>query len=86
MSLILLSPATEASEKPPSFVILFADDMGYSQPSAVSDLSPFAGDNGTISTPHLDQFAAEGLTFTSWYAVRSLLFAACHRATINGNM
>ena len=31
--------------------------MGYSQPSAVSDLSGFAGDNGTISTPNLDRSA-----------------------------
>ena len=52
----------------PNFVILFADDMGYSQPSAVSDRSAFAGDNGTISTPHLDRLAAEGVAFTSWYS------------------
>lgn len=42
--------------------------MGYSQPSAVSDRSGFAGDNGTISTPNLDKFAAEGVAFTSWYS------------------
>ena len=52
----------------PNFIILFADDMGYSQPSAVSDRSGFAGDNGTISTPHLDKFASEGVAFTSWYS------------------
>lgn len=42
--------------------------MGYSQPSAMSDRSGFAGDNGTISTPSLDRFAAEGVAFTSWYS------------------
>ena len=42
--------------------------MGYSQPSAVSDRSGFAGDNGTIATPSLDKFAAEGVAFTSWYS------------------
>lgn len=47
---------------------LTQDDMGYSQPSAVSDRSGFAGDNGTIATPNLDKFAAEGVAFTSWYS------------------
>ena len=56
------------STKRPSFVILFADDMGFSQPSGVSDRSGFAGDNGTIHTPHLDKLAAEGVAFTSWYS------------------
>lgn len=43
----------------PNFIVFFADDMGYSQPSAVSDKSLFAGDNGTISTPNLDRLADE---------------------------
>ena len=43
--LLLFSVSTPASptivdgQRKPNFVILFADDMGYSQPSAVSDLS-----------------------------------------------
>jgi arylsulfatase A len=58
----------DGAAQPPNFIILFADDMGYSQPSAVSDRSGFAGDNGTIATPHLDKFASEGVAFTSWYS------------------
>lgn len=67
---VAIAQLAQASSKAntPSFVILFADDMGYSQPSRMSDLSGFAGDNGTISTPNLDRFAAEGVTFTSWYS------------------
>jgi len=80
----LVSTFIACSAKPkPSFVILFADDMGYSQPSAVSDRSGFAGDNGTISTPHLDKLAAEGVSFTSWYCTFSTvrlcyLFSTSH--------
>eukprot|EP00750_Incisomonas_marina_P015540 INCI18359.3.p1 GENE.INCI18359.3~~INCI18359.3.p1 ORF type:complete len:551 (-),score=80.53 INCI18359.3:265-1917(-) len=60
--------ASAAPASPPSFVVLFADDMGWSQPSAVSDRGPHAGDNGTISTPNLDKLAAEGIAFTNWYS------------------
>ena len=44
-----------AAAPSPNVVILFADDMGYSQPSGVSDRSGWAGDNGTIATPNLDK-------------------------------
>ena len=62
-----VAPAVAA--KRPSFIVLFADDMGWSQPSNVSDRSPFAGDNGTIHTPNLDALAAEGMVFESWCVV-----------------
>ena len=58
----------EASTKKPNILIMFADDLGYSQPSGVSDRSRFAGDNNTIHTPNLDRLAQEGLTFTNWYS------------------
>ena len=38
--------------------------QGYSQPSAVSDRSRYAGDSGTIRTPNLDRLAKEGVAFT----------------------
>lgn len=49
-----------AQEKKPNFVIVLADDMGW-------------GDLGVqghprILSPHLDQFAAEGMRFTQGYA------------------
>ncbi len=60
--------ATAAAASRPSVIVFFADDMGYSQPSNVSSRSGFAGDNGTIRTPHLDALAAEGVAFSSWYS------------------
>lgn len=44
----------------PNFVMLFADDMGY------SDLGCYG--HPTIRTPNLDRMAEEGLRFTSFYA------------------
>lgn len=44
----------------PNFVILFADDMGY------SDLGCYG--NPVIRTPHLDKMAAQGMRMTSFYA------------------
>jgi arylsulfatase A len=44
---------------PPNIVIVLADDLGY------GDLSSFG--NTSIKTPHLDQLAAEGIRFTSFY-------------------
>ncbi len=44
----------------PNFVILFADDMGY------SDLACYG--HPTIKTPNLDRMAEEGMRFTSFYA------------------
>jgi arylsulfatase A len=47
-------------ERPPNFVILFADDLGY------GDLGVYGNDS--IRTPHLDRLAAEGLRFTDFYS------------------
>lgn len=44
----------------PSFVLLFADDLGY------GDLG-FSG-HPTSLTPHLDRLAARGLRFTDFYS------------------
>jgi arylsulfatase len=45
---------------PPNFVVIFCDDLGY------SDLSCFG--STTIRTPRLDRMAAEGMKFTDFYA------------------
>ena len=50
-----LTSSAAATATKPNFVVFFADDMGWSQPSRVSDQSPWAGDNGTIATPNLDR-------------------------------
>lgn len=43
----------------PNFVILFADDMGYGDPSCYG--------HPTIKTPNIDKMAEEGVRFTSFY-------------------
>lgn len=52
-------PAQNNTERPPNFIIIFADDLGY------GDLSCFG--NPTIKTPHLDQMASEGQKWTQFY-------------------
>ena len=63
-----LAPALAANlgaqTRPPNFVILFADDMGY------SDLGCYG--NPVIRTPNLDRLAQEGMRFTSFYAAASV--------------
>lgn len=49
-----------AAERPPSFVIILADDLGY------GDLGCYG--HPSIRTPHLDRMAAEGMRFTSFYS------------------
>lgn len=47
------------SERPPNFVIIFCDDLGY------GDLGTFG--HPIIRTPHLDQMAVEGQKWTQFY-------------------
>ena len=57
-----LSPAAAAAQgdRPPNFVVIFADDLGY------GDLGCYG--HPTIRTPNLDRMAAEGMRCTSFYA------------------
>jgi len=48
-----------AQSRPPNFIVIFADDLGY------GDLSCYG--NPTILTPNLDRMAAEGMRFTQFY-------------------
>ncbi|MEZ5388108.1 MAG: sulfatase [Prosthecobacter sp.] len=54
----LVSPLP-VEARPPNFVIIFIDDMGY------GDIGPFGSTRN--QTPHLDRMAAEGMTLTSFY-------------------
>ena len=56
---IAISGLTTQSADKPNFIVLFADDMGY------SDLSSYG--HPTTRTPHLDRMAAEGVRLTSFY-------------------
>lgn len=57
-----IAAATDAGQsaepRPPNIIVMLADDMGF------SDIGCYGGE---ISTPHLDEFAANGLRFTQFY-------------------
>ncbi len=62
LTLIVMGMAgiARAADRPPNFVILFADDLGY------GDLACYG--HPTIRTPALDRMAAEGMRFTQFYS------------------
>lgn len=66
----------------PNFVVIFTDDQGY------ADLSCFGGKH--VSTPRIDQMAAEGMKLTSFYVAapvctpsRAALMTGCYPKRIN---
>ncbi len=67
-----VSRLSRAAERPPNFLILFADDMGWND----------VGFNGRKSwaTPNLDRLAAQGTVFTRWYV--SMPLCAPSRASL----
>ena len=62
--LVLIGFDAAARTGQPNIVILFADDLGY------SDLGTFG--HPTIRTPNLDRMAFEGIKLTSFYSAASL--------------
>ena len=52
-------PVAETPEKPPNFIIIMADDLGY------GDLSTYGG---WIDVPSIDRLATEGLKFTDFHS------------------
>jgi arylsulfatase A-like enzyme len=65
---VFLHASLSAAERLPNFVIVYADDLGY------SDLSCF-GAKG-YSTPNLDRIAAEGVRFTDFYVAQAVCSAS----------
>jgi arylsulfatase A-like enzyme len=86
LALIATPVAVDGVERLPNFVIIFSDDQGY------EDVGCFGSKQ--ISTPRLDQMAAEGMKFTSFYAQpicgpsRAALMTGCHplRVAERGNV
>jgi len=57
------SNTTDGTQKRPNFLVIVADDLGF------SDLSCFGGE---IRTPNIDKIASNGIRFTDFHAA-----AAC---------
>ena len=55
---LLAAPVAAKKKKPPNFLVIVADDMGY------SDLGSYGGE---IKTPVLDGLAKEGMRYTDFY-------------------
>ena len=64
MALLLAAGSVPVSARPPNFIVIFCDDMGY------ADIGPF-GAKG-YKTPNLDRLASEGMMFTSFCVARSV--------------
>ncbi|WP_442506772.1 sulfatase family protein [Novipirellula sp. SH528] len=83
--LVCPSARARAEDRPPNFVIIFTDDLGY------GDLSCFG--STTIKTPNIDRMANEGMRLTNFYAQtvcgpsRAALMTGCYplRVAINQN-
>lgn len=81
----IVQTAASADSKKPNVIVIFADDLGY------SDVGCYGAK--TIKTPHLDQMAAGGMRLTSFYAQtvcgpsRAALMTGCYplRVAINKN-
>lgn len=83
ISVICLGLAQSVSAgKKPNFVVIFTDDQGY------GDLSCYGGEH--VSTPCIDQMAAEGSRLTSFYVAapvctpsRAALMTGCYPKRID---
>ena len=75
------SPTGGPADRPPNFVIINVDDLGF------ADVEPFSD---RFETPNLRQMAAEGRTFSSFYVAssvctpsRAALLTGCYPARID---
>jgi len=81
MLLLVPTMAHAADAKLPNIVLIFIDDMGY------GDIGPFG--NKELRTPHLDQFAKEGMKFDCFYATpvcsmsRASLLTGCYNTRVS---
>src|SRR5262245_42248963 len=66
VALLLLASLAfgQTSKRPPTFVVILCDDLGY------GDVGAFG--NPTIHTPNIDRMAVEGQRWTSFYVADSV--------------
>jgi arylsulfatase A-like enzyme len=62
------STSADEAKRPPNFVIVFADDLGY------GDVGCYGARD--YSTPNLDRMAAEGTKFTDFYVAQAVCSAS----------
>ena len=62
----------QPGSRPPNFIIVFADDLGY------ADIDPFATVEGAArpQTPNLDRMAREGVRLTNFYTAQAVCSAS----------
>ena len=82
LSGLSIGEAFSKTERPPNFVVIFCDDLGY------QDVGCFG--SPLISTPRLDKMAEEGARFTDFYAAaavctpsRAALMTGCYPVRVN---
>ena len=63
---LVFSSISAAETSPPNIVFIFADDMG------IGDVHAHNPERGKIPTPHMDQMAKEGMTFTDAHTSSSV--------------
>jgi len=68
MTAVCLITGCGRNEDRPNIVIIFADDQGYADVGVYGAVG--------FTTPHLDQFASEGMRFTSFYASQAVCSAS----------
>jgi len=66
--LALCASSSLAADRPPNFVLIYCDDLGY------ADIGPF-GAKG-YATPNLDRMAAEGMKFTDFHSAAAVCSAS----------
>ena len=60
------------AQRPPNFIIVYADDLGY------ADIGSFSSKSGATApqTPNLDRMAAEGIRLTNFYVAQAVCSAS----------
>jgi arylsulfatase A len=68
LSLTVQVSCLVAAERPPNFVLIFCDDLGY------ADIGPFGAQG--YATPNLDRMAAEGMKLTDFHSAAAVCSAS----------